>query len=124
MTKVFVPSDTTARSLGSDQVAAAIAANPENIELVRTGSRGLYWLEPLVEIETAAGRIGFPNVTLEAIERLFARGIPTIDHEQCLGLIEEHSWLQHERLTCARLGIIEPLSLDDYLAHEGFVGLD
>ena len=60
-TRVYVPADSTARSLGADAVAAAIEA--ADIELVRTGSRGLYWLEPLLEIETAAGRIGFGPVS-------------------------------------------------------------
>ena len=125
MTRLFIPSDTTARSLGADEVAAAIEALAARIEieLVRTGSRGLYWLEPLLEIETDHGRIAFGNVTPESVEALFAQGIPKREDEQCLGLIEEHPWLAHKRLTCARLGIIDPLSLDDYRAHEGFEGL-
>ena len=78
MTRLFIPSDTTARSLGADEVAAAIEALAARIEieLVRTGSRGLYWLEPLLEIETDHGRIAFGNVTPESVEALFAQGIP------------------------------------------------
>ena len=123
MTKVFIPSDTTARSLNADAVAVAVGALGEDIELVRTGSRGLYWLEPLLEIETSDGRIGFPNVSVESVHALFAEGIPTLEHEKYLGLVEQHQWLGHKRLTCARLGIIDPLSLTDYLDHDGFTGL-
>ncbi|HIG42453.1 MAG: formate dehydrogenase subunit gamma [bacterium] len=127
-TRVFVPSDSTARSLGADRVAAAVVALDAtlnlDIELVRTGSRGLYGLEPLLEIETERGRVGFSNVDSETVKRLFSQGIPTIDHRECLGLMEEHPWLKQPRLTCARLGVIDPLSVDDYRAHEGFAGLE
>ena len=101
MTKVFIPADTTARSLGADQVADALAALGTDLQIVRTGSRGLYFLEPLLEIETADGRIGFANVSAKAIKGLFADGSPTLENEACLGLVEEHVWLQYERLTCA-----------------------
>lgn len=127
-TKVFIPADTTARSLGADDVAVALsglkAALTNEIELVRTGSRGLYWLEPLIEVETDAGRIGFGNVTARSVCELFVQGVPPLEHKDCLGLIEEHPWLKQKRLTCARLGVIDPLSLTDYRAFEGFIGLE
>ena len=60
MTRVFIPRDAAALALGADAVARAVAAARPDLEIVRTGSRGLFWLEPLVEIETAAGRgVGF-----------------------------------------------------------------
>jgi formate dehydrogenase iron-sulfur subunit len=60
--KIFVPRDSTALALGANDVAAAIAAEAASrgvaIQLVRNGSRGMFWLEPMVEVETAAGRVG------------------------------------------------------------------
>jgi len=124
-TRVFVPADSTARSLGADEVAAAIDALGLDIELVRNGSRGLYWLEPLVEIETDAGRIGFGPIDAGQVAGLFADGIPGADKTNCLGMVEELPYLApQQRLTTARVGIIDPLSIEDYLAHGGFAGLE
>ena len=123
-TRVYVPADSTARSLGADAVAATIEAADTEIELVRNGSRGLYWLEPLLEVETSAGRIGFGPLSAADAASLFADGIPDADHPDCLGLVEELPYLQaQQRLTTARVGLIEPLSLTDYEALGGFVGL-
>ena len=123
-TRVYVPADSTARSLGADEVAAAVAEFGE-IELVRTGSRGLYWLEPLLEVETSAGRIGFGPLSAADAASLFAQGVPDAEHADCLGLVEELPYLApQQRLTTARVGLIDPLSLADYEAHGGFTGLD
>jgi formate dehydrogenase iron-sulfur subunit len=123
--RVFVPADSTARSLGADDVAEAIANLGLDIEIVRNGARGLYWLEPLVEIETPAGRIGFGPVDANTVATLFDDGPPDAGHGDCLGLVEELPYLApQERLTTARVGIIDPLSLEDYIAHGGFAGLE
>ncbi len=123
-TRVYLPADSTARSLGSDEVATAISAAGLDIDLIRTGSRGLYWLEPLLEIETTAGRIGFGPLTPQDAAALFAQGLPDASHPHCLGLVEELAWLKpQQRLTTARVGIIDPLSLSDYAALGGFRGL-
>ena len=124
-TRVYVPADATACSLGSEQVAAELAALDLDLEIVRNGSRGLYWLEPLLEIETGAGRIGFGNMTASGVTDLFGPGIPDAKHENCLGLVEQIPYLQkQQRLTTARVGIIDPLSLQDYAAHGGLAGLE
>lgn len=122
--RVFIPSDSTARSLGADAVAAAVRTAAPDTEVVRTGSRGLYWLEPLLEIETTAGRIGFGPLSPDAIATLFASGPPDAGHPDCLGLVEELPWLQRQRrLTAARFGVVDPLDIADYCAHGGFAGL-
>ena len=122
--QVFVPADSTARSLGADAVAAALAEAAPQLDLRRTGSRGLYWLEPLVELETDAGRIGFGPLDARRAQALFAEGAPGAEHPDCLGLVEELPALRaQERLTMARVGIIEPLSLAQYEAQGGFAGL-
>ena len=121
---VFVPADFTARALGADEVAAVAAAAP-GVEVRRNGSRGLYWLEPLVEVATDAGRIGFGPLDAAAARALFASGLPDASHPDCLGLVEELPWLKAQsRLTMARVGVIEPLSIAQYKAHGGFEGLE
>ncbi|NUT60626.1 NADH-quinone oxidoreductase subunit NuoF [Herbaspirillum sp. C9C3] len=126
---IYVPRDSTALALGADEVAAAIAAQAQqrgqSIRLVRNGSRGMFWLEPLVEVSTAAGRVAYGPVTPEDVPGLFDAGLLAAgQHRLHLGLTEEMDFLKNqERLTFARVGIIDPLSLEDYLAHEGYVGL-
>ena len=83
-TRIFVPRDAAARAVGADKVAAAIAEETKRkglaVEIVRTGSRGLFWLEPLVEVETPGGRIGFGPVTVKDVTSLFADGLPAASH--------------------------------------------
>ena len=122
--RIFIPADSTARSLGADAVARAVAAAAPDAQVRRTGSRGLYWLEPLLEVETAAGRIGFGCVDAQQAGALFAQGVPSAEHPDCLGLVEELPGLKaQQRLTMARVGVIEPLSLEQYQAHGGLTGL-
>ncbi len=127
--RVFVPRDSTAIALGANEVADAIAAHAAKqgveITLVRNGSRGMFWLEPLVEVETAEGRIAYGPVTEEDVASLFAAGFTQGGaHPLALGQTEEMPFLKRqERLTFARIGITDPLSIDDYLAHEGYAGL-
>ena len=128
-TRVFVPRDSTAIALGANEVAEAIVACAAqqgiDIELVRNGSRGMFWLEPLVEVETADGRIAYGPVTADEVASLFAAGFTQGGaHALALGKTEEIPFLKRqERLTFARIGITDPLSIDDYLAHEGYAGL-
>lgn len=124
-TRVYIPSDSTARSLGADAIADSLAALPADLEIVRNGSRGLHWLEPLIELETSAGRIGFPSQSTDTIADLFSDGIPDISHSDCIGLVEEHPYLVgQQRLTTSRVGIATPTSLKDYRAQGGFLGLE
>jgi formate dehydrogenase iron-sulfur subunit len=128
-TKVFVPSDTSARSLGADGVADAIAAEAQKrksaVEIVRNGSRGLYWLEPLVEVAVGGVRQAYGPVAAGDVPALFAAGFLTGgQHALALGPTESIPYLAKQtRLTFARVGVIDPLSLDDYRAHGGFRGL-
>ena len=127
--RVFVPRDAAALSVGAHEVAEAVsraaAARGVEITLVRNGSRGLFWLEPLLEVETQAGRIAFGPVRAEDVDLLFDAGFrPLTEHPLCLGLTEEIPYLKRqERLTFARCGITDPLSLADYRAHGGYRGL-
>jgi len=129
MVKVFVPVDTTSCALGADDVAVEIASQAQQrgvaIEIVRNGSRGAFWLEPLVEIESEHGRIAFGPVTVDDVFDLFESGFPqACEHELYLGKVSDLEWLaRQDRLTFARAGKIDPLSLDDYKAHGGYDGL-
>jgi len=134
MVKVFVPRDSTALSLGADRTAKALQAEADKrgiqIELVRNGSRGLFWLEPFVEVETDKGRVTFAPVKPKDVASLFdanfidAASDSAQTHPLCLGLTEELAWLKkQQRLTFARVGIVDPVSLDDYIAHDGYKGL-
>src|SRR5262245_12935124 len=129
MSKVFVPCDMAALSVGADAVARAIseqvAARRLDVTIVRNGSRGMFWLEPLVEVETSKGRIAYGPVTAESVPGLFDAGfLDGKPHALCLGITEEIPYLKRqERLTFARCGIIDPLSLSDYVSRDGYRGL-
>ena len=126
---VYVPRDVTALSLGADKVAKALvmeaAARGIELNLVRNGSRGLFWLEPLVEVATDAGRVAYGPVKAKDVSGLFDAGfLEGKAHPLGHGLTEEIEYLKRqERLTFARAGITDPLSLDDYIAHDGYRGL-
>ncbi len=127
-TRVYVPRDAAALSVGADDVALAIAAEAHarglDVTIVRNGSRGMVWLEPLVEVETDVGRVGFGHVAPEEIGGLLDAGMLEGRGPRRLGLIENIPYFaKQQRLTFARCGMIDPLSLDDYLAHGGYAGL-
>ncbi|KXS32971.1 MAG: Formate dehydrogenase subunit beta [Candidatus Gallionella acididurans] len=127
--KIFVPGDSAALALGADAVAKNILAEAARrnmaVELVRNGSRGMLWLEPLVEVQTDKGRVAYGPVEGKDVRALFdADFLHGGKHKLGLGLTEELPYLKkQERLTFARVGITDPLSLEDYLAHDGFQGL-
>ena len=134
MIKVYVPRDSSALSLGADRTAKAIQLEAQKrgieIELIRNGSRGLFWLEPFVEVATTNGRVAFAPVQPKDVAGLFDADFLNADsstakaHPLYLGLTEELEWLKkQQRLTFARIGITDPVSLEDYLAHDGYKGL-
>ena len=123
--RVFVPNDSSARSLGADAVAEALATVAADMQIVRNGSRGLYWLEPLLEIESEGRRVGFGPVQATDVPSLFADGLPGPQHPLYLGPVEEIPYLAgQQRITSARIGIIEPLSPASYRDHGGWRGLE
>jgi formate dehydrogenase iron-sulfur subunit len=129
VTTVYVSRDSAALSVGADEVAAAIATSPaaagRAIDLVRTGSRGLLWLEPMVEVLTPQGRVAYGPVAPEEVGGLVRNGL--LDGAKTghsLGCTDEHEWLRDQkRVTFARVGVIDPLSVRDYEAHGGMKGL-
>ena len=125
--KLFVPADAAAQSVGADEVAealqSALKARGLDVPLIRTGSRGLTWLEPLVEVNTAAGRQGFANVTATQVPGLLDAIIGGEPHASAVGRVESLPALARQRrLTFSRVGVIDPLSLEDFRAHGGLRG--
>lgn len=134
MLTIYVPRDTTACALGADTVAQAIVAEASarniDITLVRNGSRGLFWLETLVEVETPAGRMAYGPVNAGDVAGLFDAGFHDEKHQGkqgsalSLGLTEDIPYLKNQqRVNFARAGIIDPLSIEDYKTLGGFAGL-
>ena len=126
---VFVPCDSAALAAGADEVVDAIhkeaAARGLAIDVQRNSSRGMFWLEPLVEVVTPQGRIGYGPVAFEDVPSLFSADfLNGGQHPLSLGITDQIPYLaKQQRLTFARMGITRPLSLDDYAAHGGWVGL-
>jgi formate dehydrogenase iron-sulfur subunit len=126
--RLYIPGDAGALALGSDEVARALRAAADRrktpVEIVRNGSRGLYWLEPLVEVETPAGRMAYGPVTAADAEAVLDAALGGKDHPLHLGKTEDIPFLKRQtRLTFARCGIVDPRSLDDYRVHDGYQGL-
>lgn len=128
--RICIPMDTTATALGADLVADMIEARAEaaqtKVDLIRTGSRGAFWLEPLVEVETEDGaRRLFGPVRPEDVPALFDAGFPgDCDHKLALGAVDDIPWLaRQQRLTFMRAGRIDPVSIPGYESLEGFDGL-
>ncbi len=124
MSRIFVPRDAAAIALGADGVARALAA-AVSVPIVRTGSRGMFWLEPMIEVETPAGRIAYGPVQAADVESLLASGLLTGGaHALRLGRPEEIPFLAAQtRLTFGRCGVTDPLSVDEYRQHGGLKGL-
>jgi formate dehydrogenase iron-sulfur subunit len=127
--RIYVPGDAAAVACGADEIAAAIAALAVKqklaVTIVRNGSRGMHWLEPLLEVATDQGRIAYGPVGAADVESVFAAmAAGGGAHKLRIGVPEEHPFLKKQtRLTFARCGIIDPRSLDDYRAHDGYKGL-
>jgi len=127
--RIYVPADTTALALGADETAAAIAREAAirgiDIELIRTGSRGAAWLEPLVEINSGSARLGFANVDESMVAELFEAGFPgRCSHRSSINQVDALPWFANQhRLTFARAGLIAPTDIEQYKAHGGYTGL-
>ncbi len=133
-TKIYISRDSSALSVGAEKVAIAVAQEAKkrglDVEIIRNGSRGLYWLETMVEVATDKGRVAYGPVKAKEVASLFdadflnGSSLNAQSHALSLGLTEEIDWLKkQQRLTFARVGITDPISLADYLAHDGYKGL-
>ena len=123
--RVYVPRDAAARAVGADDVATALAESGAGMALVRNGSRGMLWLEPLVEVDTPAGRVAYGPVGAGDVPGLLAAGLlDGGDHPLRLGLTEDLPWMRRQqRVTFRRVGVIDPRSADEFEANGGLTGL-
>jgi formate dehydrogenase iron-sulfur subunit len=128
MSKIFISQDSAVVALGADDVASKVlaASASSDVSIVRNGSRGMFWLEPMIEVETQNGRVAYGPVTEDDVSSLIEQGMldGKPDHALCLGLTEEIPFFKKQtRLVFQRCGITDPLSLDDYKANDGLKGL-
>lgn len=127
--KIFIPRDSSSVSLGADKVYQEILNESKkrniDIDIVRNGSRGLFWLEPMVEVETSNGRVAYGPINIYDVNSLFeSKFFLGNEHPLFLGITEDINWLKNqERLTYARVGITDPVSIEDYERLDGFKGL-
>jgi len=126
---VYIPRDSAAIAVGADQVAKRLlhecGVRGLEVSIVRNGSRGLFWLEPLVEVNTPLGRVAYGPVTADDVPGLLGAGMLSgHKHPLHLGITEQIPYLaMQERLTFTRMGVIDPLSIKDYERLDGFSGL-
>ena len=126
--QVYIPADAAAVALDADSVATALQAaavrRGVDITITRTGSRGLHWLEPLLEVATSKGRVGYGPVSVSDVEAILVAALNGSAHPLCIGIVDDLPFLKRQsRLTFARCGIVDPRALDDYVAHDGYKGL-
>ncbi len=130
MTRIYLPQDMAALALGADKVLRTLQAEAARrglaLDVVRTGTRGAIWLEPLLEVETPEGRIAYGPVQAADVTGLLNAGLLQGGaHALRIGRPEEHPWFAGQtRLTFARCGVIDPVSVADYRAHGGYAGLE
>ena len=127
-TRIYLPQDAAALAVGANRVLKALTAAAEArgivLEVVRTGSRGATWLEPLLEVQTPEGRVAYGPLTPKDAEAVLAAIVDGTGHALCIGNPEQHPWFTGQtRLTFARCGVVDPVSAADYEAHGGLVGL-
>ena len=127
--RLYIPIDAAAVACGADDIAIAFQSLADKrkleIEIVRTGSRGMLWLEPLIEVATPKGRVAYGPVTLEDVPSLFDAAVGDGQHLLRHGVADEIEWLKkQDRLTFVRCGVIDPRSVEDYRAHGGYKGLE
>jgi len=128
-TTIYIPRDAAALSVGADDTAKALAAEAQRLgvaaRIVRNSSRGMLWLEPVVEVEVNGKRHAYGPVQAEDVASLFAADFVNGGaHPLALGPTDDIPYLKNqERLTFARAGLTDPVSIDDYIAHDGYKGL-
>jgi formate dehydrogenase iron-sulfur subunit len=127
--RIFIPRDAGAIAVGADDVMLALtqaaASRGVAVEFVRTGSRGLYWLEPMIEVATPHGRVAFGPLTPADAAAVLDAMVADGPHPLRLGIADEIPWLKRQtRLTFARCGVIDPRSVEDYRSHGGYKGLE
>ncbi|MEJ0027082.1 MAG: NADH-ubiquinone oxidoreductase-F iron-sulfur binding region domain-containing protein [Rhizomicrobium sp.] len=114
--------DTASVALGGKAVARAL--REAGVEIVPVGSRGMFWLEPFLEVQTASGWRAFGPVAATDVPGILEAVRVAGTHPLSPGRIEDHPFLEAQmRLTFARCGSVDPASLQDYETAGGLAGL-
>ncbi len=127
--RCYLPRDTTAVALGAERVVTALREEASrrslDIELIRSGSRGAFWLEPLLEVDRDGRRLAYGPLTPAVVTSLLdALAGDATAHPLYLGPVEEIPWFAgQQRLTFARAGLGDPLSVPHYQSLGGFEAL-
>ncbi|MFZ9818452.1 MAG: NAD(P)H-dependent oxidoreductase subunit E [Ilumatobacteraceae bacterium] len=121
---VYVPRDAAAIAAGANDVAKELA-DVDGVRVVRNGSRGMLWLEPMIEVATPQGRIAYGPVSAKDVKGLLKSGLlEGGEHKLRLGRTEDLEWMKRQqRITYQRVGVVDPRSADDYENHRGIAGL-
>jgi formate dehydrogenase iron-sulfur subunit len=126
---IYVPRDSAALAVGAERVAERIAQEAAirgvSFGMVRNGSRGLFWLEPMVEVQPPPRAASPTGRWTRRRGRLLTRVFPVGGSARAAAGPHRRDSVseKQERLTFARMGVTDPLSLADYQAHEGYAGL-
>jgi len=129
VTQIFISCDSAAVALGADVIVDKINAESKSrgidVKVNRNSTRGMFWLEPLVEVQTSSGRVAYGPIQSADVSDLFDCGfLEGHSHIKYLGLTEQIPYLaKQQRLTFSRMGVTKPLSILDYKSHGGFLGL-
>ena len=126
--KIYIPKETSACSVGSDLIAEKINAltqEHKHISIIRNGSWGAFWLEPFVEIEINGNRVGVSYLNkdishLTSIEEF----IDDFNNSKPHNILEIDFIKQQTRLVFSRIGLDDPLDLNQYCNSGGYKGLE
>jgi formate dehydrogenase iron-sulfur subunit len=115
MTTAYVPLDSVAVAMDADAIAEQLMQ--AGVTVVRNGSRGLAWLEPLIEVENDNERIAYGPISTDTVADLITDGVlhhQVTRHPLCRGPIDNHDFLKSQhRLVFDRIGHDSPLGIPD-----------
>ncbi|MAW79879.1 MAG: formate dehydrogenase [Parvularcula sp.] len=125
---IYLPLDSAAVAMGADDLADALQVEADkrklDLNIVRTGSRGMHWLEPLLEVEKGGERVGYGPVNDDDAASLLDALTGDGGHAKCVGPVQEIPFFKNQtRLIFARCGVVDPVSVSDYEAYGGNAGL-
>ena len=126
--KIYIPKETSACSVGSELIAEKItdlAQGHKHISIIRNGSWGAFWLEPFIEIEKNGNRKGTSYLNkkishLSSIEELF----DDFYNSNPFNIMDIDFIKRQTRLVFSRIGLYDPLDLNQYRNSHGYKGLE
>jgi formate dehydrogenase iron-sulfur subunit len=115
-TRLYLSNDTSSQAVGAGHLAEQLRKRTD-VEIIRTSSRGAFFLEPMIERDSPVGRVAWYNVVPEDLSHIVAgTGGTPVDALPY--------FTKQTRHTFSNFGITEPLALDAYQSRGGFKGLE